>query len=501
MTAPHVSAPEGPAGQERWSGRGPIAALRAWATESPDDLAVIGPTASLTAGELWDTALRLVGWLRASGIRDAETVAFAVPEEVAPACFIALLLRGGIGASYVRGTPVGPDAVIARVLSADPIPGVAEEHRISFDADALRGMAEVDVREVAPAARAAESPAWLMFTSGTTGIPKAIALTEGDLWVRLEANRAAYPPGTRLTTMFGIGALGAQLGFLGTLRDREPHIVPGPAAWRIEVFRKLGVTMLGGSPQQFVELLDAARAAGERLPALTRILIGGAPPGKLLIDSLADWFGVEVWDMYGSTEANVVAARRLDGSDDGAAAHIVPGAVVEVVDERDRPVPDGEIGALRVRTPTMATAYVGGEEDAPQHGFHDGWFYSGDLASRSGNELRLAGRADELLNLGGSKVRPERIESAAKELPGVHDAAAVSISDALGHPMIALGIVSDDVIDPTELTGLLRERFAELAPRAVVRLSGLPRTETGKLRRQELAQELRSRLDAGIAGY
>jgi len=108
--------------------------------------------------------------------------------------------------------------------------------------------------------------------------------------------------------------------------------------------------------------------------------------------------------------------------------------------------------------------------------------------------LRLAGRADDLINFGGSKVRPERIESAVRELPGVRDAGAVSIEDRFGNPMIAVGIVSDLVIDATELTTLLRDRFAALAPQAVVRLAALPRTETGKLRRGELAEQLQSRL-------
>jgi len=58
---------------------GPLAALRAWAAESPDDVAVVGPHARLSAGELWDTALRLVGWWRSIGIDDSETIAFAVP--------------------------------------------------------------------------------------------------------------------------------------------------------------------------------------------------------------------------------------------------------------------------------------------------------------------------------------------------------------------------------------------------------------------------------------
>jgi acyl-coenzyme A synthetase/AMP-(fatty) acid ligase len=473
--------------------------LRAWADDAPDDPAVIGPTTTLSAGELWDTALRLVSWLRSTGVSDREALAFAVPDEVAPACVIALLLRGGVGASYVRGVPVGADAIISRVLSTEAIAGVPEDRRIRFDADTLQGMAEVDVSQVKPVARPAGSPAWLIFTSGTTGVPKAIGLSESQLWARLEASTMAYPPGTRFTTMFGLGSLGAQIGFLGSLRDRKAHIVPGPPRWRLEIYRERGITMLAGSPQQFVELLEAAQAVDERLPGLSRIILGGAPPSEHLIEALAEWFGVEVWDMYGSTEAHVVAARRLDGGD--GPAFILPSVEVQIVGEQDQPLPDGEVGALRVRTPTMAAGYIGGDADAPQHGFSGGWFYPGDLASRSGAELRLAGRADDLINLGGSKVRPERIESAVRELPGVRDAGAVSIDDRFGNPMIAVGVVSDHVIDATELTTLLRDRFAALAPQAVVRLASLPRTETGKLRRGELAQQLRSRLGSSAAEH
>lgn len=479
---------------------GPLVALRSWAAASPHDVAVVGPRTTLTSGELWDTALRLVGWWRSIGIEDSETIAFAVPDDLAPACVIALLLRGGAGASYVRGVPVGPDAVISRVVATEPVAGVPDERRIVLDERALHEMADVDVAQVTAGERAAGAPAWMIFTSGTTGVPKAIAFTEAQLWARLEASLLAYPPGTRFSTMFGLGSLGAQIGFLGSLRDRTPHIVPGPPEWRLGVLRELGITMLAGSPQQLIELHEAAQAAGERLPALERLIIGGAPPSDYLIRALAGWFGAEVWDMYGSTEAHMVAARRLDVDGEDAPAFIVPGASVEVVDENDEPLPDGEVGALRVRTPTMVTGYLDGEADAAQHGFVDGWFYPGDLAARTGPQLRVVGRADDLINFGGSKVRPERIEAAVCELAGVREAGVVVVTDRFGHPMIALAVVADGMIDPTDATERLRERFAGLAPRYIVRVAELPRTETGKLRRQALAEELQSRLAASIAG-
>src|SRR5690606_18651714 len=186
-------------------------------------------------------------------------------------------------------------------------------------------------------------------------------------------------------------------------------------------------------------------------------IIGGAPPSDYLIRALAGWFGAEVWDMYGSTEAHMVAARRLDVDGEDAPAFIVPGARVEVVDENDEPLPDGEVGALRVRTPTMVTGYLDGEADAAQHGFVDGWFYPGDLAARTGPQLRVVGRADDLINFGGSKVRPERIEAAVCELAGVREAGVVVVTDRFGHPMIALAVVADGMIDPTDATDRLRE--------------------------------------------
>lgn len=423
-----------------------------------------------------------------------------MPDDLAPACVIALLLRGGAGASYVRGVPVGPGAVISRVVATEPVAGVTDGRLILLDEHALRQMADVDVERLVPGTRAGGAHAWMIFTSGTTGVPKAIAFTEAQLWARLEASVMAYPPGTRFSTMFGLGSLGAQIGFLGSLRDRTPHIVPGPPEWRLGVVRELGITILAGSPQQLVELHEAAHTANERLPELRRLIIAGAPPSDYLVSALAGWFDAEVWDIYGSTEAHMVAARRLDAGDEDAPAFIVPGVSVEVVDENDHPLPDGEVGALRVRTPTMVTGYLDGEADAAQHGFVDGWFYPGDLAARTGPQLRVVGRADDLINFGGSKVRPERIEAAVCELAGVREAGVVVVTDRFGHPMIALAVVADGMIDPTDATDRLRERFAGLAPRYIVRVAELPRTETGKLRRQALAEELQSRLAAGIAG-
>ena len=98
----------------------PVRSLRDWAAERPDDPAVIGPGLVQSAGELWDTALRIAGWLRESGVRQDEAVGAAVPPGLHPAFLVGLFVRGGVGAIVAGEAEVGPEAPLQRLVAGEP---------------------------------------------------------------------------------------------------------------------------------------------------------------------------------------------------------------------------------------------------------------------------------------------------------------------------------------------------------------------------------------------
>jgi long-chain acyl-CoA synthetase len=199
--------------------------------------------------------------------------------------------------------------------------------------------------------------------------------------------------------------------------------------------------------------------------------------------------GAEIHNLYGSTETGTVTRRPYDSDDPYDAGEITPGTDVEIVDGDDRPLPAGEVGLIRYRRHLQATEY----HDDPvssELAFRDGWFYPGDLGSLDGQRLRLAGRASEIVNAGGVKIDPSRVDAIAIEQPGVLDAAGFATLDEMGMTQFALAVVTGEGFDPAMLTSTLTEVFGWARPSILVKVDAIPRNAMGKPLRRDLADRL-----------
>lgn len=472
-----------------------VRALRDWAEARPDDPAVIGPDLELGAGELWDTALRIVGWLRASGVRDDEAVGAKVPPALHPVFLFALLARGGVGSLVTGDVEVGPHAPLQRLVTAGSAHRDAPpESVLRFDDTAIGRMAELDLSSITVAEPAPDEVCWLIHSSGTTGTPKAVMRTAAAMAAltpprRLRLARSAYlslQPGT---------VAGSMAAFLASITVRRPHLIAGEAEYNLEVLRDRRIEIAEGSPFQLDSLMTAARRAGERLPGLRELHSAGAPLSAELASALSTWFNVEVYDGYGSTETGFVATRRADvpGADERGGV-VMDDVAVEIVDDDHHPVPAGEAGRVRLRTDNMGIGYAGAPDLGPYKGFHEGWFYPGDLGRLVDDELVILGREDELMNVGGQKILPQRVEEVVLRQPGIHEAVACAVTDRLGVRQLAIAVVGDPLSDPTEFARRLRRPLGGIQPSLIARVGSIPRTATGKLRRQEVADMLQRQL-------
>jgi acyl-coenzyme A synthetase/AMP-(fatty) acid ligase len=222
------------------------------------------------------------------------------------------------------------------------------------------------------------------------------------------------------------------------------------------------------------------------------VLSVGAPLAPTTAAALADWFGVEIVDVYGSTEGDVVYFHQWHAESE-AGAEVYPTTEIEIVGPDHAVQPAGESGYVRVRTAAMASGYLGADDADPFHGFHDGWFYPGDLGVLDGRRLTLVGRDDELLNIGGQKILAPRLEAAVMTVPGVREAAAVAVPDALGVPQLSLAIVAESAVTRSSLAGALAPHANGVPLATVLVIARMPRTESGKIRRTELTELIRQR--------
>lgn len=474
----------------------PIAGLLERLESEPDADAVIGADARLTVAELWDSALRFAQLLREEGVGAGVAVGVAVPPLLHPVFAVALWILGAIGAvaPRVAGDELAP--VLDRLVTASPLAGFPAERQIAVDAAWLARAGALPVAELSPVTRARDEIVRLVFSSGTTGAPKAIPFTVDEIGERVERGRDFWMHPRPFLANLSLGTVSGSATFFSDLDEGSIHLVSGSADENVRLLAATGAGSVHASPVQLSELLSAARLRRESLPQLQFIQSAGSPLPDGLAGTLGEYFSAQVEIIYGSTEVGGITIRRGDPLFPGDVGEIQPFATVEVLDDAGRPRIDGGEGLIRIRRPHQAhRAFRGAPADDDV--FRDGWFVPGDVGRVIDGRLILRGRRDDLINAAGIKVDPERVEQRALRHPGVIDAVAVGVEDARGVAAVALAVVADRSVELSAIREALKADLGDAAPRVLERIDVVPRTENGKIRRQEVAAALRARLGRG----
>ena len=367
------------------------------------------------------------------------------------------------------------------------------------------GTAAWDVDELAAAAGEQEAlpdggprddaPAALVYTSGTTGRAKGAVLSHGNL----AANALTLVDAWRITAadrylavlpLFHVHGLGNGVGcWLASgcrmrLVERFEHRtaqarvrrVPADALLR----RAHGVRAAAGAPGR-------RRAAHRRARAALRLRVGPAAAATSSRRSV-ERFGHAVLERYGMTETLMTIGNPYDGERrPGSVGRPLPGVEARIVDASGADVAEDETGELLVRGPSVFAGYWE-QPEATRAAFRDGWFRTGDLASRAADGyVTLHGRASELILCGGFNVYPREIEELLLEQPGVREAAVVGAPDERRGER-PLAFYAGDA-DPSALEAACRRGLASFkVPVAFVRVEALPRNALGKVVKSELAR-------------
>ena len=359
---------------------------------------------------------------------------------------------------------------------------------------------------IAPVPGASPGPLLVLYTSGTTGAPKGAVLSAAAVARNLDALAEVWqwrPGATVLHALPLFHVHGLVLGWFGSLR------VGGRLHWQprfdpAELARHLPGAILFAVPTMFHRLVEAAAHDPTIAPALraAKLLISGSaalgPHEQQRIHALA---GRGVYERYGLTETLINCAVPVSSPPQpGRVGPPLPGVELMLCDDQRRPLPahdDQTLGEIAVRGPHLFDHYLHNPAATAAVRDADGWFYTGDLATRdAAGSLRIVGRrATDLIKSGGFKIGAGEIEACLAEHPGVLEAAVLGVPDPdLGERIVAF-IVPRDPADPPSATALADHVAQNLAPhkrpRAVHLVEALPRNAMGKL----LKAELRARLD------
>lgn len=332
----------------------------------------------------------------------------------------------------------------------------------------------------------------IAFTSGSTGQPKAVQLDANLLHIRVNGTmeRARITSGSVLWC--GLGP-DSSYGFVTTL-----------AAWlagasvvfshggkdAFQSFVDLGVNLIVASPAALNALLRDAQARGLG-PLAARAIVGGGRLTTGLRDRLLLRVCSEIQVSFGSSEAGGIAMGNSASLDrnGGYVGALVPGVEARILSEDNEAVPLGEAGHLWLKSPSIATSYLGNPEASAAH-FRDGWFRSGDIARLSRDQqLAVLGRSVETLNLGGVKILAAEIDTLATEFEGIEDACAVPLSPGDGEAQVAI-VVSGTPPDGGRLAAHIRAQLPTMPTFLLVAAQKIDRSAMGKINRVVLGHQI-----------
>ncbi|MEO6858323.1 MAG: AMP-binding protein [Solirubrobacteraceae bacterium] len=351
-------------------------------------------------------------------------------------------------------------------------------------------------------AHSAESPALIVYTSGTTGPPKGAVLPRRALAANLDALADAWAWTATDNVAHGLPLFhvhGLVVGILGPVRRGGTAVHVGrfsPEA--IGTTLRDGATMVFGVPTMYRRLAEAAESAPELAAALGRarlLISGSAALPRAEHERLARLTGRPVLERYGMTETLMNTAVRADGEPGpGTVGEPLPGVELRLVDEHGTPFDardDATMGEIEVRGPNLFLGYLN-QPKATAETMHEGWFRTGDMATRDARGyIRIVGRrATDLIKSGGYKIGAGEIEAALREHPAVTDAAVTGEPDEdLGERVVAWVVLREGA--QADAAELIDHVAAELAPhkrpRTVHFLDDLPRNELGKVQKQRLS--------------
>lgn len=468
-----------------------------------DRVAISFSQRTLTYSELRDAALRV-----ADALAGAQRVAvLAEPQPETCVAVIGALLAGvpivpvnpksGSAELGHIASDAAPEAVLARPGATVPA-AFSGRSWLTVDLDDERPPSSHPVRHPA------EHPALIVYTSGTTGPPKGAVLPRRAIASNLDALADAWAwtgDDTVAQALPLFHVHGLVIGILGPIRRGGTAVHLGsfsPEA--VQGALMDGATMVFGVPTMYRRLGEAAEQAPGLAPALGRarlLVSGSAALPAAEHERLRRLTGRSVVERYGLTETLMNTAIRADGEPaPGTVGPPLAGVKLRLVGDDGRPIDadDGEtFGEVEVRGPNLFLGYLN-RPDATRAAMRDGWFRTGDMATRDRRGyVRIVGRREtDLIKSGGYKIGAGEIEAALREHPAVADAAVTGEPDEdLGERVVAWVVLREgaEAPEPELIDHVAAQLAPHKRPRVVRFLEQLPRNELGKVQKKRLTAD------------
>ena len=348
----------------------------------------------------------------------------------------------------------------------------------------------------------------VVFTSGTTGVPKPI----------MHTNNSTTHSARTLMTAFQVDETNVLFSYVplstnyGAIMGLYLHATSGAttvymdqfsATRALQLVGQEGITFIPGTPTAFMALTSSRELARANTDSLRMVISAGAAFPKQAIQDLRQKIDAVVIESYGMNEFGMGFWCSLNDNPDvvlGSMGKPIPGLEARVVNSNGDDVPHGDTGELVIKSAGMCCGYEGRPEANEESWDNNGWFHSGDLAriDAQGN-FHIAGRSKDVIIRGGANVSPREVEEVIITLPSIRDVSVIGLpDDYYGETVCACVIMENDAtIALDDLRHFLGPRLAAYKiPTTAINVEAFPLNAMGKVIKADLLSEALERLDA-----
>ncbi|MBW1801822.1 MAG: AMP-binding protein [Deltaproteobacteria bacterium] len=478
-----------------------------------------GEYGPVTYAELDRTTNRLAAGLQRMGVNPGDRVATLHPNS--PQLFLAYLAIIKAGGVVVPVNPIYTPREIRFILNDSGVRNVlahenwsshieeAGKGNVQLEAvlerrfsetveDAILGAVSGPPGEYAPPSFNPDMPAFIFYTSGTTGHPKGVILTHRNLTFggpNVARNYGLRESDITLAALPMVHIFCIASPFMGSLSAGGTVVVMDGFKTE-EILEAIGhfrVTWFPGVPTMFTYLLNGLDEQRHDISSLRMGLSGGA---SLPVEVLRQWearFKAEIIEVYGLTESTgLVTGNPVYGTHKpGSIGIAVSGVAVRLVDHEGNDVPEGSVGHLIFRGANATCGYYNLPELTAER-IRDGWVYTGDHAYRDREGYYfIAGREAEMIISGGYNIYPREIEEILYAYPGVNEAAVIGVPhESKGEvPKAFVSVKPGAKVSEDGLLAHCRDNLAPYKQPVIEFMAELPKNTTGKIMKNELPKD------------